>query len=147
MLGQGQPVLQAGRPNVGASQCIRSPSGSIPFSSLASPVMTSSATVLANARDRSDTRRVRPSRSFAAVRSVHRSPAILNQLASMLRRNGRASMVTDDIARRYNTLSAEDRRTFDRWLNANAAVGLIFAVGLVARSEEHTSELQSLRHL
>src|SRR5262245_41955525 len=36
MLGQGQPVLQAGRPNVGASQCIRSPSGSIPFSSLAS---------------------------------------------------------------------------------------------------------------
>jgi hypothetical protein len=41
-------------------------------------------------------------------------------------------MVTDDIARRYNTLSAEDRRTFDRWLNANAAGGLIIAVGLVA---------------
>src|SRR5262245_39536563 len=38
-------------------------------------------------------------------------------------------MVTDDIARRYNTLSAEDRRTFDRWLKANAAVGLIIAGG------------------
>jgi hypothetical protein len=41
-------------------------------------------------------------------------------------------MVTDDIARRYRTLSAEDRRTFDRWLYANAAVGLIIAGGLVA---------------
>jgi hypothetical protein len=41
-------------------------------------------------------------------------------------------MVTDDIARRYRTLSAEDRRRFDRWLNANAAVSLIIAGGLVA---------------
>jgi len=37
-----------------------------------------------------------------------------------------------DIARCYRTMSAEERRTFDRWLKLNAAGGLIIAAGLVA---------------
>jgi hypothetical protein len=41
-------------------------------------------------------------------------------------------MGRDDIARCYRTMSAEDRRTFDRWLKANAAAGLIIASGLIA---------------
>jgi len=32
----------------------------------------------------------------------------------------------------YRGLSPEDRRTFDRWLKANAIVGAIFAIGLIA---------------
>jgi hypothetical protein len=32
----------------------------------------------------------------------------------------------------YQRLSAEDRRTFDRWLQANAIFGSIFAVALIA---------------
>ena len=32
----------------------------------------------------------------------------------------------------YRRLSAEDQRTFDRWLKANAIVGAIFATGLIA---------------
>ena len=32
----------------------------------------------------------------------------------------------------YKRLSAEDRRTFDRWLKANAIVGAIFATALIA---------------
>src|SRR5262245_11970843 len=32
----------------------------------------------------------------------------------------------------YKRLSAEDRRTFDRWLLANAIFGSIFAVALIA---------------
>jgi len=31
----------------------------------------------------------------------------------------------------YRGLSAEDRRTFDRWLKANAVAGAIFATGLI----------------
>lgn len=31
----------------------------------------------------------------------------------------------------YRGLSQEDRRTFDRWLKANAIVGAIFATGLI----------------
>ena len=30
------------------------------------------------------------------------------------------------------TMSRDDRRAFDRWLTANALVGLIFAAGLIA---------------
>jgi len=32
----------------------------------------------------------------------------------------------------YRRLSPEDQRTFDRWLKANAIVGAIFAIGLIA---------------
>jgi hypothetical protein len=34
--------------------------------------------------------------------------------------------------RRFTRLSPEDQREFDRWLNANAILGLIIAIGLVA---------------
>jgi hypothetical protein len=40
--------------------------------------------------------------------------------------------VPDDLPSDYNRLSAEDRRTFDRWLLANAVFGSIFAAVLVA---------------
>jgi hypothetical protein len=36
------------------------------------------------------------------------------------------------LGQKYRALSPEDRRTFDRWLRANAAAGLILAAGLVA---------------
>jgi hypothetical protein len=32
----------------------------------------------------------------------------------------------------FRTMSAEDRRTFDRWLKANAILALIYAVGIIA---------------
>jgi hypothetical protein len=35
------------------------------------------------------------------------------------------------IASYYSGLSREDRRTFDRWLKANAIVGAIFATALI----------------
>ena len=41
-------------------------------------------------------------------------------------------MSDGNITRHYRAMSAEDRRTFDRWLKANAAAGLIIASGLVA---------------
>jgi hypothetical protein len=34
--------------------------------------------------------------------------------------------------REYQKLSPEDQRTFDRWLKANAILGAIFAVGMLA---------------
>lgn len=34
--------------------------------------------------------------------------------------------------RRFTPLSPEDQREFDRWLKANAILGLIIAVGLLA---------------
>jgi hypothetical protein len=40
-------------------------------------------------------------------------------------------MGTGGIASYYRGLSREDRRTFERWLKANAVVGAIFATGLV----------------
>jgi hypothetical protein len=36
------------------------------------------------------------------------------------------------IVRQYRAMSPEDRRTFDRWLKANAVFGSIFAAGLFA---------------
>jgi hypothetical protein len=36
------------------------------------------------------------------------------------------------ISRTYMKMSPEDQRTFDRWLKANAIIGLIFAVGIIA---------------
>ena len=36
------------------------------------------------------------------------------------------------ISQRYKDLTPEDRRTFNRWLVINTAVGSIFAVGLLA---------------
>jgi hypothetical protein len=41
-------------------------------------------------------------------------------------------MSEGDISRHYRAMSAEDRRTFDRWLKANVTAGLIIASGLVA---------------
>ncbi|MGC2074297.1 MAG: hypothetical protein WA694_23775 [Pseudolabrys sp.] len=37
-----------------------------------------------------------------------------------------------DMARMYKYMSAEDQRTFDRWLKANTIISLIFATGLIA---------------
>jgi len=36
------------------------------------------------------------------------------------------------IDKSYRSMSPDDRRTFDRWLRANVAVGIILAAGLVA---------------
>jgi hypothetical protein len=36
------------------------------------------------------------------------------------------------LSRNYMKMSVEDRRTFDRWLTANAILSLIFAVGVIA---------------
>jgi hypothetical protein len=36
------------------------------------------------------------------------------------------------VDRRFTPLSPEDQREFDRWLKANAILGLIIAAGLVA---------------
>ena len=36
------------------------------------------------------------------------------------------------ISRNYMKMSPEDRRTFDRWLKANAIFGLLFGVGIIA---------------
>jgi hypothetical protein len=36
------------------------------------------------------------------------------------------------LSRAYRKMSREDRRTFDRWIKANAIIGLIFAAGLFA---------------
>jgi hypothetical protein len=41
-------------------------------------------------------------------------------------------MSTGYFVRQYRTMSPEDRRTFDRWLKANAVVGSIIAAGLFA---------------
>jgi hypothetical protein len=34
--------------------------------------------------------------------------------------------------RKYQPLSTEDRRKFDKWLNANAILGSILAIGMLA---------------
>jgi hypothetical protein len=36
------------------------------------------------------------------------------------------------VDRRFTPLSPEDQRAFDRWLKANAILGFIIAVGLLA---------------
>jgi hypothetical protein len=41
-------------------------------------------------------------------------------------------MSKGEIARHYKRLSPADQRTFDRWLKANAIVGLIFTIAIVA---------------
>jgi hypothetical protein len=37
-----------------------------------------------------------------------------------------------DISLYYQRMSREDQRTFNRWLKANAILGLIFAAGIIA---------------
>jgi hypothetical protein len=53
---------------------------------------------------------------------------------SLARALGASSLETQEspVDRRFTPLSPEDQREFDRWLKANAIVGLIIAVGLVA---------------
>ena len=41
-------------------------------------------------------------------------------------------MENETLSRSYEKLSPEDRRTFDRWIQAHAAISLIFMVGLIA---------------
>jgi hypothetical protein len=41
-------------------------------------------------------------------------------------------MENETLSRSYEKLSPEDRRTFDRWIKVNAAIGLIFVAGLIA---------------
>ena len=41
-------------------------------------------------------------------------------------------MENETLSRSYEKLSPEDRRTFDRWIQANAAISLIFVAGLIA---------------
>jgi hypothetical protein len=43
-------------------------------------------------------------------------------------------MTKGDIAKIYRNMSAEDRRTFDRWVKANAVAASVLAAGLVAMS-------------
>jgi hypothetical protein len=40
-------------------------------------------------------------------------------------------MSKGEIARHYKRMSPADQRTFDRWLKANAIVGLILTIGIV----------------
>jgi hypothetical protein len=49
----------------------------------------------------------------------------------MAHQTERGVMGKGGIASFYRGLSREDRRTFDRWLKANAIVGAIFATGLI----------------
>jgi hypothetical protein len=49
----------------------------------------------------------------------------------MAHQTERAVMGKGGIASYRRGLSREDRRTFDRWLKANAIVGAIFASGLI----------------
>jgi hypothetical protein len=49
----------------------------------------------------------------------------------MAHQTERGVMGEGGIAFYYTRLSREDRRTFDRWLKANAIVGAIFATGLI----------------
>jgi hypothetical protein len=41
-------------------------------------------------------------------------------------------MGKSEAALNYKSMSLEDRRSFDRWLKANAIFGMIFAAGVVA---------------
>jgi hypothetical protein len=41
-------------------------------------------------------------------------------------------MGKSEAALNYKSMSPEDRRSFDRWLKANAIFGMIFAAGVVA---------------
>jgi hypothetical protein len=45
------------------------------------------------------------------------------------------------VDRRLTPLSPEDQREFDRWLKANAILGLIIALGLVAMALAGSSSM------
>jgi hypothetical protein len=45
-----------------------------------------------------------------------------------------------EIARYYKFMSPADQRTFDRWLKANAIVGLVLATGIVAMAISGSKE-------
>jgi hypothetical protein len=56
------------------------------------------------------------------------------------------AMTKGEILTGYRKLSPEERRPFDRWLRANAAVGLIFGLALVgfALAESRTGEIATV---
>jgi hypothetical protein len=41
------------------------------------------------------------------------------------------SIMTTDTARKYQITSPEDQRKFDRWLDSNAVLSSIFAIGML----------------
>jgi hypothetical protein len=41
-------------------------------------------------------------------------------------------MTKGEMLAQYNNLSPEERRAFDRWLQANAVVAAVFAIALAA---------------
>ena len=43
------------------------------------------------------------------------------------------------IPQEYERMSPEDRRTFDRWISANAILGAVFAVGMLAMAVAGTN--------
>ena len=46
------------------------------------------------------------------------------------------------VIREYQKLSPEDRRTFDRWLKANAIFGAILAVGMLAMASANINTVR-----
>jgi len=52
--------------------------------------------------------------------------------AGSLKPDGEGGIGKSDAALNYKSMSPEDRRSFDRWLKANAIFGLILAAGVVA---------------
>jgi hypothetical protein len=52
-------------------------------------------------------------------------------------------MGKSDAALNYKSMSPDDRRTFDRWLNANAIFGLIFAAVVVAMAVAGSRSVRS----
>jgi hypothetical protein len=43
-------------------------------------------------------------------------------------------MTNGEVFQRYQRMSADEKRTFDRWLRLNAVVATVFAAGLLAMS-------------
>jgi hypothetical protein len=45
------------------------------------------------------------------------------------------------ISQEYERMSPQDRRTFDRWISANAILGAVFAVGMLAMAVAGSNSL------
>jgi hypothetical protein len=48
-------------------------------------------------------------------------------------------MTKSELIRQYRDMSAEDRRTFDRWLRANGVIASVFAAAFVAMAMAATN--------
>jgi hypothetical protein len=45
------------------------------------------------------------------------------------------------LSQQYQRLSAQDQRAFDRWISANAILGAVFAVGMLAMAVAGSNSL------